>query len=213
MSEIRTGRQKYYNVFAHFYDLFIALHSGRHKDETRRFLVDSVPVTNSHLVRILDICCGTGSVILSFAEKYSNVFTTGYDFSSGMLQKAQQKDRGKRLALVQGDAARLTYIDNSFDIVCCSHALYEMKGSVRTDALKEMKRVVKPGGIVLLMEHEVPKKPVVKLLFHLRMMMMGSVDTKEFLKQDLSPYKKIFAEVTLFHTPSGKSKLVICRKN
>jgi len=212
MSEIRTGRQKYYDIFANFYDFFINIHSGKHKDETRRFLVDSVPIDISSQSRILDVCCGTGSVILAFAEKHSAALTTGYDFSAGMLQKAKQKEMGRRTFFVQGDAANLAYSDDCFDVVCCSHALYELKGRVRTDALMEMKRVAKPDGKVLIMEHEVPRNPVVKILFHLRMLMMGSTDSREFLRQDLSPYKKLFTDVTLSHTPSGKSKLIICRK-
>ncbi len=212
MSEIRAGRQKYYDIFAHVYDFFIKIHAGRHRDETRKFLVDSSRIDNAKHARILDICCGTGSVIFSFAEKYTDALLTGYDFSAGMLHKAKQKDAAGRIVLVQGDAANLSYIDDCFDIVCCSHALYELKGRVRKDALMEMERVVKPGGNVLIMEHEVPQNPFVKMMFHLRMLMMGSTDAREFLKQDLSPYKKIFTDVTLSHTPSGKSKLIVCRK-
>lgn len=212
MSEIRVGRQKYYDIFAHFYDFFIHVHAGHHRDETRRFLVDSARIGASSQTRILDVCCGTGSVILAFAEKYSDALTTGYDFSAGMLQKAKQKEIGTGIAFVQGDAARLAYIDDCFDVVCCSHALYELKGRERSDALMEMKRVVKPNGKVLIMEHEVPRNPAVKILFHMRMLMMGSTDSREFLRQDLSPYKKIFTDVALSHTPSGKSKLIICRK-
>ena len=213
MSKIRTGRQKYYDIFARFYDFFIKVHSGHHGDETRKFLVDSARIDNTNQARILDICCGTGSVILSFAEKHTDALTIGYDFSIGMLHKAKQKDVANKTILVQGDASRLSYIDNCFDIVCCSHALYELQGRARTDALKEMKRVVKPGGQVLIMEHEIPRNPLVKMLFYVRMLLMGSTDSREFLRQDLSPYKKIFTNVTLSHTPSGKSKLIICRKN
>jgi ubiquinone/menaquinone biosynthesis C-methylase UbiE len=212
MSEIRTGRQKYYDIFAHFYDFFINMHSGHHRDETRRFLVDSAKIDASSQTRILDVCCGTGSVILAFAERYSDALTIGYDFSTGMLQKAKQKETGNSIVLVQGDAAKLAYIDDSFDVVCCSHALYELQGQVRRDALVEMKRVAKPDGRVLIMEHEVPRNTAVKMLFNMRMLMMGSTDSREFLRQDLSPYKKVFTDVTLSHTPSGKSKLIICRK-
>jgi ubiquinone/menaquinone biosynthesis C-methylase UbiE len=212
MSEIRTGRQKYYTIFTPFYDFFVKVHSGHHGDETRKFLVDSARIDNTKHARILDICCGTGSVILSFAEKHADALTIGYDFSIGMLHKAKQKDVANKIFLVQGDASRLSFIDDCFDVVCCSHALYELKDQARTDALKEMRRVVKPDGKVLIMEHEIPRNPLVKILFHMRMLMMGSTDFREFLRQDLSPYKKIFANVSLSHTPSGKSKLVICGK-
>ncbi len=212
MSEIRAGRQKYYDVFSHFYDKFIEMHSGRHGNETRKFLVNSAHIENGKKAKILDICCGTGSVILSFSSKFNDALSVGYDFSSGMLKKAGEKDTGGGVVFVQGDAGRLSFIDDCFDIVCCSHALYELKGEVRTAALMEMNRVVKPGGMVMLMEHEVPKHPMVKMMFNLRMAMMGSADAKEFVQQDLSPYQKIFSDVSLSHTPSGKSKLIVCQK-
>lgn len=212
MSGIRTGRQTYYDLFSRFYDAFIKIHSGHHGDETRKFLVESAGLENVKQVRILDVCCGTGSVILSFAERHAGSLTVGYDFSAGMLQKAQEKDHASRVIFVQGDASRLSFADNSFDVVCCSHALYELKGQARTEALQEMRRVVKPDGKVLIMEHEVPRNPLVKILFTLRMVMVGAADSKEFLLQDLSPYRKIFADIASSHTPSGKSKLITCRK-
>ena len=212
MSSLRTGRQIFYNVFSYFYDFFIAIHSGTNRDETRRYLVDSFRINKTRKVRVLDICCGTGSVVLAFAEKYADILAIGYDFSLGMLDKAKEKDVEGKVILVNGDAACLSFVDDCFDVVCCSHALYELKGEMRTDALLEMKRVVKPEGQVLIMEHEVPEKPVVKVMFYLRILMMGPKDSREFLQQGLSPFKKIFNDVNLSHTPSGKSKLIICRK-
>lgn len=212
MPELRTGRQKYYDLFSHFYDGFIKMHSGRHGNETREFLVDAARIDNREQAAILDICCGTGSVVLAFSKEFTDALAIGYDFSTGMLAKVKEKDVDGRIVLVQGDAGRLSFTDDCFDIVCCSHALYELKGEVRTAALKEMKRVVTPEGMVMLMEHEVPQHPMIKVMFNMRMAMMGSADAKEFLQQDLSPYEAIFDDVTLSHTPSGKSKLIVCRK-
>ena len=212
MSKLRTGRQAFYNVFSYFYDFFIRVHSGRHRDETRRYLVDSSQINDTVNGKILDICCGTGSVVLAFAKKYADVLAIGYDFSPGMLRRVKEKDVAGTILLINGDAASLSFADDCFDVVCCSHALYELKGRMRSDALQEMKRVVKPEGQVLIMEHEVPRKPVVKVMFYIRMLMMGRNDSREFLKQGLSPFKKIFTDVSLSHTPSGKSKLIICRK-
>lgn len=213
MPEIRNGRQKYYDLFSHFYDGFIRMHSGRHGNETRNFLVCAARIDSGEQTKILDICCGTGSVVLAFSKKFTDALAIGYDFSTGMLVKAKEKDEDGRIVLVQGDAGRLSFRDDCFYIVCCSHALYELKGAVRTAALMEMRRVVKPEGMVMLMEHEVPQHPMVKVMFKIRMAMMGAADAKEFLKQDLSPYKAIFDDVALSHTPSGKSKLIVCRKN
>jgi ubiquinone/menaquinone biosynthesis C-methylase UbiE len=212
MPKLRAGRRIYYNIFSRFYDLFIKLHSRNYGAETRRFLADSAQLENKISAKVLDICCGTGSVILSFAERFSDILAIGYDFSHGMLLKAYEKDLSNRLILIEGDAAILPFKDDLFDVVCCSHALYELKGPVRKEALLEMRRVVKSNGRVLIMEHEVPRKSFIKMLFYLRMLMMGPKDSREFLKQGISPFKKIFSDVTLSHTESGKSKLFICRQ-
>ena len=212
MSSLRTGRQKYYNIFSRFYDLFVKLHSHNYGEETRKFLVDSAQLEKKAYPRVLDICCGTGSVVLAFAEKIPDIQSVGYDFSLGMLHKAKEKDCSGQTHFINGDAARLPFVDDCFDVVSCSHALYELKNQVRTGALLEMKRVVKPNGLVLIMEHEVPKKQFIKMLFYIRMLSMGPKDSREFVKQGIVPFKKIFTNVTLSHTKSGKSKLIICRK-
>jgi ubiquinone/menaquinone biosynthesis C-methylase UbiE len=212
MSNLRGGRRRYYNIFSHFYDSFIKLHSHNYGQETRKFLVNSARLENKIAPKILDVCCGTGSVILSFFERFPDITAIGYDFSHGMLLKAHAKDLFHRLVLIEGDAANLPFKDNLFDAVCCSHALYELKGPVRKEALSEMRRVVKSNGCVLVMEHEVPRKSFIKMLFYIRMRMMGPKDAHEFLKQGISPFTKIFSEVTLSHTKSGKSKLFLCQK-
>jgi ubiquinone/menaquinone biosynthesis C-methylase UbiE len=213
MTKSRTWRQIYYNIFSHFYDLFIKLHSHNYGDETRRFLVDSAELKDKVRPGVLDICCGTGSVVFSFAEQFSDILAIGYDFSLGMLRKAKEKDLFDKVIFIKGDAASLSFADDYFDIVCCSHALYELKGRDRKKALLEMKRVVKPGGKVLIMEHEVPRKKLVKILFYIRMLMMGPTDSREFLRKGISPFKEIFTHVAISHTRSGKSKLITCRKS
>jgi ubiquinone/menaquinone biosynthesis C-methylase UbiE len=212
MSNLRTGRRKYYDLFSHFYDGFIRLHARQDEDDTRGFLANAAHLENKSVPRILDICCGTGSVILTFAERYPEAVSVGYDFSHGMLRKAQGKNLSGRAVFVEGDAAKLPFADNSFDAVTCSHALYELKGPDREKALWEMKRVMRPDGLVLLMEHEVPRHPFVKLLFYVRMFCMGSEDAREFVKGGLQPLKKIFSQVSLSHSHSGKSKLLSCQK-
>ena len=212
MESLRTGRQKYYNLFSHVYDLFIKCHATGDRDETRKFLVEAAELETRTRPKVLDICCGTGSVILSFVERFSDIAAIGYDFSIGMLTKAREKDPGNSVCFVKGDAVRLSFADNCFDVVCCSHALYELKGAARKKALAEMRRVVKPNGRVLIMEHEVPRKKIIKMMFNVRMKMMGAKDSHEFVEQGLAPYRAIFNHVSLSHTRSGKSKLILCRK-
>jgi ubiquinone/menaquinone biosynthesis C-methylase UbiE len=212
MARIRTGRRKYYDIFSRVYDTFIKLHARRDEGATRDFLVGFHNLEDISKPFILDICCGTGEVIVAFANKYEESITVGYDFSHGMLLKAREKHGAQRVRFIEGDAAALPFADEHFDVITCSHALYELKGEARQAALLEMKRVIRPSGMVLIMEHEVPHHPVVRLLFNLRMMAMGSADAREFVKGGLEIYRKIFPSVSLTHSPSGKSKLIICRK-
>jgi ubiquinone/menaquinone biosynthesis C-methylase UbiE len=181
MSHLRAGRRKYYDLFSHFYDAFIRLHARQDEDDTRYFLVDVAHLQDKPAHRIVDICCGTGSVLLAFAKRCPGAVLVGYDFSHGMLRKAQEKTAATRAVFVEGDAAQLPFADNSFDVVACSHALYELKGQAREQALWEMKRVMQSDGVVLIMEHELPSNPVIKLLFHLRLLSMGCHDGREFV--------------------------------
>jgi len=208
---LRTGRRKYYDLFSRFYDVFIRLHARSDEEDTRHFLVDAAHLENRPAPSILDICCGTGSVIQAFAEQRPDAFLVGCDFSRGMLRKAQEKNFTGRVFFVEGDAAELPFRDDSFDIITCSHALYEFKGHARIMALLEMKRVLTADGVLLLMEHEVPRKPLTRALFNGRLFFMGSKDAREFLAGGLERLGNIFRRVDLSHSGSGKSRLMICR--
>ena len=101
MTKLRTGRQKYYDIFSHIYDSFIKLHAHNYRDETRKFLVDSSQIGDKKQPSVLDVCCGTGSVILSFTEQFSDILAIGYDFSLGMLQKAKEKDISDKVIFIK----------------------------------------------------------------------------------------------------------------
>ena len=211
MTQIRRGRRRYYDLFSHFYDAFIRMHSRQDEDDTRGGLVHAAHLEGKQKPRILDVCCGTGSVILTFKEHFPDSVAVGYDFSPGMLRRAKEKDTEGQVVFVEGDAAELPFADDSFDVVTCSHVLYELKGETRQKALEEMRRVVRPDGCVLLMEHEVPSHPFVKLLFNIRMFSMGSSDAREFVAGGLEPIRKVFPSVTLSHSRTGRSKLISCQ--
>ncbi len=212
MSKTRSGRRQYYDLFSHVYDTFIRLHARKDEGSTRHYIVESATWENVQSPRILDICCGTGSVILAFSVLYPEGLTVGYDFSRGMLRAAKKKDTHEMSHFIEGNAVSLPFADNTFNVVTCSHALYELKGQNRKTALLEMRRVVRPDGTVLIMEHEVPRSPLVKFFFNVRMAAMGSKDAFEFSKAGTKPYEAVFSSVTLSHTPSGKSRLFSCSK-
>jgi ubiquinone/menaquinone biosynthesis C-methylase UbiE len=208
----RLWRRRYYDAFSHVYDRFIRLHARRDESGTRSFLAGNAGLDPIEQPRVLDICCGTGAVISAFAGRRVRGTYIGCDFSRGMLLAARRKKTGGTVVWVQGNAACLPFGDGLFHAVSCSHALYELKGEDRVKALCEMKRVVRDDGVVLIMEHEAPVRPVARLMFRLRLKAMGSADAREFAAAGLKPFQQVFPAVTLRRTPSGRSKLICCRK-
>jgi ubiquinone/menaquinone biosynthesis C-methylase UbiE len=208
----RYWRRRYYDIFSLFYDRFIQLHARRDESGTRSFLSECAGLSNIETPLGLDICCGTGAVLLALAKRYPRGLFVGCDFSLGMLHAARKKHSASGIPLVQGNAAALPFGDDTFHAVSCSHALYELKGADRVEALREMKRVVRQDGIVLIMEHEAPGGTLAAFMFRLRLKAMGSADAKEFVESGLAPFWKIFPTVSLRHSPTGRSKLICCHK-
>lgn len=100
--------------------------------------------------RVLEVGVGTGRNFEFYSEKCE---VTGIEYSSGMLAKAREHARqlGKNIVLKQGDAQKLPFKTGSFDYVVDTLCLCTYPDPVK--ALREMKRVCKKGGQILLLEH------------------------------------------------------------
>jgi ubiquinone/menaquinone biosynthesis C-methylase UbiE len=100
--------------------------------------------------QVLEVAIGTG-LNLDFYPK--DVRLTGIDFSPAML--AQARDRALKLGsdvdLQEGDALALAFPDNSFDTVVCTFSLCAVPDD--RQAVAEMHRVLRPGGLLLLADH------------------------------------------------------------
>ena len=101
---------------------------------------------------VLDVGTGTGLVALRAGALAGNGRVIGIDHSSGMLQQASAKARQAGLDDVVGfqrmDAERLEFPDQSFDVVLSLYALFHIPDPL--GALKEMHRVLRPGGRVVI---------------------------------------------------------------
>jgi demethylmenaquinone methyltransferase/2-methoxy-6-polyprenyl-1,4-benzoquinol methylase len=209
---MRRARRVYYDNFSRFYDRFVALHSRDKQGLARKSLVDSVPVEDGGSV--LDLCTGTATLLALLQTKVGpNGRVVGVDFSHGMLRVAQEKTRTlDNVSLVEADAACLPFATGSFDAVTCSHAFYELKGEVQERALKEIVRVLKPNGVFLMMEHDIPVNPLVRALFYLRLASMGAGRAVAFLRSEQQVLERCFATVAKAVAPAGRSKIMMCHK-
>jgi ubiquinone/menaquinone biosynthesis C-methylase UbiE len=209
---MRGGRRAYYDAFSRFYDHFVGLHSGDTQGLARRFLADHVP--GSAASSVLDLCTGTGSLLRHIESKLGpDSRTVGVDFSHGMLKVAEKKiRRAEHLYLIEGDAGALPFADHTFHAVTCSHAFYELKGQTQTRALQEIVRVLKPDGVFLMMEHDVPRSRFIRALFYVRLTLIGSGRAVAFLRREQEILQQYFRRVDKISAPAGRSKIMRCKK-
>ncbi len=99
---------------------------------------------------VLEVAVGTG---LNLPHYPDGVSLTGLDLTPEMLEIARRRAReiGREVTLKEGDAHALPFADASFDTVVCTYSLCGIPDPNR--ALSEMKRVLRPGGKVILVDH------------------------------------------------------------
>jgi len=108
---------------------------------------------------VLDLACGTGDVGALVKGKSKGV--VGLDYSLPMLRVAKRKY--PEILFVRGDALRTPFRDGTFDTVLISLALRHFERP--KEALSEVRRILKEGGRVRILEVSIPKNPVLKGLF------------------------------------------------
>jgi len=99
--------------------------------------------------KILEVGVGTGKNLQYYPE---NVNLTGIDFSKKMLEKAKERAENlDNINLIEMDAEKMTFHDNSFDTVITSCVFCSVPDPVK--GLKEIRRVCKPDGKIIMLEH------------------------------------------------------------
>ncbi len=209
--ELRRWRRGYYDLFSHFYDRIIALHSKDKNAYLRRFLLEKSGVKTGD--RLLDICTGTGAVSLAAAGMLGPESTViGADFSLGMLKRAAAKYSRSQdqatLFFVQADVAALPFNSSTFHVVTCSHAMYELKPRTRDAALAEARRVLITGGRFIMMEHCEPRTPFIRFLYNIRLAGMGSKHNRKFAQDEIPYLAEYFENITRDISPTGRSKAI-----
>jgi demethylmenaquinone methyltransferase/2-methoxy-6-polyprenyl-1,4-benzoquinol methylase len=110
---------------------------------------------------VLDVCCGTGDLAFELARRVSpGGHVVGCDFSEPMLDLAREKaaDRGVESARFEwADALQLPYDDDRFDAVTVGFGVRNFAD--RDKGLREMARVLKPGGRLVILEFTEPTRP------------------------------------------------------
>ncbi len=150
---------KRYNRLAPYFDGLEAILEGVLFSRWRKRLWSKV--TGEH---ILEVGVGTGK---NFRYYPKDARMTALDFSPKMLELAQQKQKNKNIAvhLDLMDVERLYYADNSFDTVVATFVFCSVPAP--RAGLRELYRVCKPGGQVILLEHVLSSRRWLAMLMNL----------------------------------------------
>ncbi len=156
---------------------------------------------------VLDIATGTGDIAIMIKDEYPRTTVTGLDPSEGMLKVANSR-KGKRakIRFVQGYCEKIPFPDSSFDFVTITFGIRNTVSVVRS--VKEIGRVLKKGGQLLIMEHTKNESVhfVVKFLYkiylHLFIPFVGLLFGK------LSEYKYLASSIESFYTPKEVNNIL-----
>jgi demethylmenaquinone methyltransferase/2-methoxy-6-polyprenyl-1,4-benzoquinol methylase len=160
-----------FDRIAHRYDLLNRLLSFRQDVIWRKRLATLLPDRPD--LRVLDLATGTGDVLLSLYRTSERVKSgVGVDMAGKMLAIGRQKilaqSLGQHLRMVRGDAMYIAFDDASFDAVTIAFGIRNVLDV--SGALREIRRVLTPGGRALVLEFSLPKNALFRAgyLFYFR---------------------------------------------
>jgi demethylmenaquinone methyltransferase/2-methoxy-6-polyprenyl-1,4-benzoquinol methylase len=162
----RTLAQDLFDGVAPSYDIWAQVLTFFQYLRWREFLVSRMALRPGNLV--LDVCTGTAGVAMEIADHHDGRIV-GLDVSHLMLEAGlravEKKNLDGRVQLVQGRAERLPFPDKTFDAVVFTYLLRYIQDPDAT--IREMSRVLKPGGKLLSLEFGIPEALWVRALWEI----------------------------------------------
>ncbi len=197
----RTEVWRMFDGIAHRYDLANRVLSAGIDVSWRRKMARLFPEGES--LRLLDMATGTGDVMLAMARANPRITeAVGMDMAGQMLaigqDKIQQRGLSGQMKMVRADATCIGAADDSFDVCTISFGIRNVTNVLA--GLTEMRRVLRPGGRLLVLEFSLPHPLIRPLyLFYLRNILprIGG-----FLSGDPSAYK--YLNTTIESFPYGR---------
>ena len=133
-----------YNRVSKVYDLMEGPMESMSMGKWRSLLIEKIEGG-----KVLEVGVGTGKNLQHYPE---NLEITGIDFSENLLEKAKNKNKdNKNIKLIEMDAQDMQFNDNTFDTVVTSCVFCSVPDPV--EGLKEIRRVCKAGGKIIMLEH------------------------------------------------------------
>lgn len=158
--------------------------------------------------KVLDLCTGTGELaFLLTGPAGSEGSVTGIDFCQEMLERARKKTNGrpKNISFILSDAKDIHFPDNSFDVATVAFGMRNIPDTIL--ALKEIKRVLKPGGMFLCLELTRPVKSWFLPLYKFYAFRVMPFLAKFFTKSAV-PYQYLPKSIDAFYPPDEFRRII-----
>ncbi|MCM3788295.1 demethylmenaquinone methyltransferase [Domibacillus sp. 8LH] len=183
----QSKEEKVHSVFQKIYGNYDKMNSIISFQQHKRWRNETMKIMNVPKgAKALDVCCGTGDWTIALAEAVGpHGVVKGLDFSENMLVVGRQKIEAaglEQVELIHGNAMELPFEDDTFDFVTIGFGLRNVPDYMQV--LSEMRRVLKPGGMVVCLETSQPQMPVFKegyeLYFRFIMPAVGRLFAKSY---------------------------------
>ena len=189
------GVQRMFDAIAGSYDLMNRVMTLGQDQRWRRFVVRKAE--NPGAGWALDLATGTGDIAALTRKTYPECRVIGADFSQNMLKEARKRFASTGISWQACDANHLPYADNSFESVSFGYLLRNVDDALA--ALKEVHRVLKPGGRVVCLDTTPPRKnlwyPFVRFYFRFGIPFLG-----RFIAKDESAYAYLTGSTMDFYS-------------
>ncbi len=139
-----------FNFLTPFYDLFVEILG--YGGSQRKKVVDLLELKKGD--NLLDVGCGTGTLLIIAKQKYPQIEMTGIDIDANVLNIAEKKTKktGLEITYVETSSAKLSFPDAAFSVIVSSLVFHHLPTDVKKQTLKEIYRVLKSNGKFLLVD-------------------------------------------------------------
>jgi demethylmenaquinone methyltransferase/2-methoxy-6-polyprenyl-1,4-benzoquinol methylase len=197
------GKRRYvrqlFATIADRYDVITRLLSYGQDQRWKRRLMALADVSTSD--RVLDLACGTGDLAIAASRRARR--TTGLDLTRRMVQLARA--RTNAVSFVTGDMTALPFRDAQFDVVTTGYGLRNVPDLPL--ALREVRRVLAPGGRLLSLDFNRPANPMVRAVYLAYLTAVGSA-LGFALHGDPDTYRYIPESIRLYPGAAGVARMM-----
>jgi ubiquinone/menaquinone biosynthesis C-methylase UbiE len=179
------------------YDTFVNIFFFGRRRATYASLIRAAGVQPGQ--RVLDVGCGTGYFAGLLAQAVGAAgLVIGIDASPEMIEYASRRRRRPgRCRFQVGAAEALSFAADQFDVVVSSLFMHHLPADLRPTALDEMRRVLRPGGTLLIAEARVPRARALRLL--------ARVHGYDRMAQEVPDLERVLADSRFEHVRGGEA--------